>query len=120
MVKKILGGLTLISSLIWFAFFLNGVDQNNYNFVILFAGIINIILIVKTKFWKENPENLAGIKTIRFLCIILNILLALTLMKVMKSEFDLDDLDDIYLSILMLFSVLMPFLYLLMVKNNNR
>jgi hypothetical protein len=118
MVKKILGTFTAISAIVWLGFFFNGMDQGQYFFIFLIATIINILVIVKTKFWKENTEKKAEIKTIRFLCVIVNIILVFVLLKVMKSEFDLNDSDDIYLSIIMFLSSLAPFAYLLKIKND--
>jgi phosphatidylserine synthase len=120
MVKKILGTVTAISAFVWLAFFFNGVDRGQYFFIFLIAAIINILLIIKTKFWKEKSEQKTEIKIIRFLCVIVNIILIFILLKVMKSEFDLDDSDDIYLSILMFLSSLAPFVYLLKIKNDYR
>ena len=121
MVKKILGTLTLITSFVWFAFFLNCLDQGEYYFIFLISGIINILLIAKTKFWKESIEKTKGINIIRFLFIIINISLFLILTKMLKSgELDLNDSDNVYLSILWFFSILTPLIYLLKTKNNNR
>jgi hypothetical protein len=113
MLKKILGILTVISALAWLGFFLNGMDQNQFNIIFLFAATANLILVVKTKFWKESTEKEEGITIIRFLFVGINVFLIFTLLPMMRTEIDLDDSDDVYILILILFSVIVPFLYLL-------
>ncbi|MEO7978450.1 hypothetical protein [Flavobacterium sp.] len=118
MIKKILGILTVISAIVWLVFFINAVDQGEYFFIFLIVSTVNIILIVKTKFWKVNNGQKEEIKIIRLICLLTNIVLAFILFNIMKVEFDLDDSDDICIVIIMILAILAPFFYLLGIKKH--
>jgi hypothetical protein len=116
MLKKVLGILTIFAALAWLAFFFNGVDQNQINIIFLLPAIINIVLVVKTKFWTENAAEFEGLKIIQFLLIAISVLILFTVFNELKNEIDLDDPDDIWILIIILFSIFIPFLYLFRVK----
>ena len=119
MLKKILGTLTVLSSLVWFAFFINGLDRNQVYYVFLFTGIINLLFVMLTKFWQESYEKNTGIKAVRIMCLFLNVFMFFFLYKIMKSEVDLDDSDDILLSIAMFLAIIAPLVYLYKIKSKN-
>ena len=119
MLKKILGTLTILSSLVWFAFFINGLDRNQVYYVFLFTGIINLLFVMLTKFWRESYEKNTGIKAVRIMCLLLNVFMFFFLYKIMKSEVDLDDSDDILLSIAMFLAIIAPLAYLYKIKSKN-
>ena len=119
MSKKIFGTLTLLSSIVWFGFFINGIDRNQIYFIFLLAGLVDLLLVVGTKFWKDSHEQTTVITAMRIACVLVNILLSFFLLKIMKSEVDLDDTDDVLLSILMFLAVVAPLAYLYKTKNRK-
>jgi len=116
MLKKILGIITILSAAAWLAFFFNGVDQNRSDIVLLLPVIINIVLVVKTKFWTDNAEKFEGIKIITFLLIAITLLLVFSIFNELKNEIELDDPDDVCILIVIVISLFTPFGYLLKVK----
>ncbi|MFV8358305.1 hypothetical protein ACNQGB_19245 [Flavobacterium sp. XS1P32] len=54
MSKKIFGALTLLSSIVWFGFFINGIDRNQIYFIFLLTGLVDLLLVVGTKFWRDS------------------------------------------------------------------
>lgn len=119
MLKKIFGALTLLSSIVWFAFFINGIDRNQIHFIFLIAGLVDLLLVAGTKFWKDSYEQTPVIRTLRIVCLLVNIPLSFFLLKIMKSEVDLDDTDDVLLSILMFLAVVAPLAYLYKTRNRK-
>lgn len=119
MLKKIFGALTLLSSIVWFAFFIHGIDMNQIYFIFLIVGLVDLLLVVLTKFWKDSYEQTTVITAMRIVCVLVNILLSFFLLKILKSEVDLDDPDDVMLSILMFLAVVAPLVYLYKTKNKQ-
>jgi glucan phosphoethanolaminetransferase (alkaline phosphatase superfamily) len=81
--------------------------------------VVNLLLVVLTKFWKNSYEHTIFISFTPIVCGLVNLLLCFLLLKIMKSEVDLDDPDDIFLSILMVLAIVVPFLYLYKIKINR-
>lgn len=115
--KKILGALTLLASLVWIAFFINSVDRNQPHYLFFFIGTIDILLVVLTKFWQDTYEQTKAITILRILAFLVNVRVFFFLLKIIKSEVDLDDLDDVFLSITMFIAILVPFFYLYTTKS---
>ncbi|MFV8351803.1 hypothetical protein [Flavobacterium sp. XS2P14] len=115
MLEKFFGTLTLLSSIVWFGFFINGIDRNQIYFIFLIAGLVDLLLVADTKFWKDSYEQTTVITAMRIVCVLVNILLSFFLLKIMKSEVDLDDTDDVLLSILTFLAVVLQ-LYLIYTK----